>query len=43
MKKVIAFIKEHGFKNVKLGVIAANGRARNFYEAKWLGISRGAS
>lgn len=33
MKQAITFIKERGLKNVELGVIAANVRARNFYEA----------
>ena len=33
MKQAITFIKERGFKNVELGVIAANVRARNFYES----------
>jgi len=33
MKQAITFIKERGFKNVELGVIAANVRAGNFYES----------
>ena len=32
MKQAITFIKERKFKNVELGVIAANSRARRFYE-----------
>jgi ribosomal protein S18 acetylase RimI-like enzyme len=32
MKQAITFIKEREFKNVELGVIAANSRARRFYE-----------
>ena len=33
MKQAITFTKERGFKNVELGVIAANVRAGNFYES----------
>ena len=33
MKQAIRFIKERKFKNVELGVITANSRARRFYEA----------